>query len=93
MLTNARRFGYICLVLITSSLAVNSSAAETLSPEQWREDLSILDQTVRTVHKSPFHTVSEENFAASVDALHAAIPNLSDQEIIVQLAAIVASVL
>lgn len=74
------------------SLLVPIATAQALTAEQWREDLATLDTAVRTVHASPFHTVSEEEFTGMVEALHAAIPDLDETAIIVEMASIVAAV-
>lgn len=82
----------VVLLFLFAILLPETAVADEITPEQWREDLAALDQAVRTVHKSPFHTVSEEDFSRMVDTLHERIPELSDQEIIVEMAAIVAAV-
>jgi tetratricopeptide (TPR) repeat protein len=78
--------------MIALCLLTSSALAGTLTPDQWRADLAVLDEAVRTVHKSPFHTVSEDDYSAMVTALHERIPELSDQEIIVEMTSIVAAV-
>lgn len=61
-----------------------------LNATQWREDLRYLADELRREHRNPFHTVSSEAFANAVRALHGRIPSLTDHEIIVKLAGLVA---
>lgn len=64
--------------------------AQSLTPEQWREDLAFLSLSIRSKHPNPFHAVGEESFRSRVDDLHENIPNLQDHEIIVEMATLVA---
>lgn len=86
-----KTFVAVAWMLVLSTLALPALALD-LTAEQWREDLAVLDEAIRTVHKSPFHTVSEADYTAMVESLHAEIPDLSTQEIIVAMASIVAAV-
>ena len=64
--------------------------AQTLTPEQWRQDLAFLSLSISSKHPNPFHAISEESFRSRVDKLHESIPNLKDHEIVVEMAALVA---
>jgi len=64
--------------------------AQTLTPEQWRQDLTFLSLSISNKHPNPFHAISEESFRSRVDNLHESIPNLDDHEIIVEMATLVA---
>lgn len=64
---------------------------ELLSARAWRADLAEMVETLRTVHFAPFHRTSEADFVHRVDALDAAIPDLTDREILFRMAEIVAS--
>jgi hypothetical protein len=64
--------------------------AQTLTPEQWRQDLAFLSSSISGKHPDPFHVISEESFKSRVDRLHENIPNLEDHEIIVEMATLVA---
>jgi len=64
--------------------------AQTLTPEQWREDLAFLSLSISSKHPNPFHAISEESFRSRVGRLHESIPDLKDYEIIVEMAALVA---
>ena len=82
----------VATFLFLASSSHTSARAAELTADQWREDLQTLDQAVRADHKSPFHTVSEGDYTAMVESLDREIPTLSDQEIIVEMAAIVAAI-
>ena len=64
--------------------------AQTLTSEQWREDLAFLSLSISSKHPNPFHAISEESFRSRVDRLHESIPNLKDYEILVEMFALVA---
>jgi hypothetical protein len=64
--------------------------AQTLTPEQWREDLKFLSDSIRSLHPNPFHAVSEESFRSKSDNLYERIPTLEYHEIIVEMAELVA---
>jgi hypothetical protein len=64
--------------------------AQTLPPEQWQQDLAFLSLSISSKHPNPFHAISEESFGSRVDNLHESIPDLNDQEIIVEMATLVA---
>jgi len=64
--------------------------AQSLTPEQWREDLALLSLSISSKHPNPFHAVSEETFKARVRGLHESIPGLKDHEVIVEMYALLA---
>ncbi len=78
------------LALIVLTLPMTARAG--LSAEQWRTDLAQMDTEVRERHLEPFHTLSEPEWQALIDALDADIPNLSDAEIVVRMAAIIVAI-
>jgi hypothetical protein len=63
-----------------------------LTPAQWLEDLDTLATRLPAVHRSAFHTISEEAFRREVDDLARRIPGLADHEVIVEMARVVASI-
>ena len=65
--------------------------SELSSTQAWRADLAEMVEAIRTVHFAPFHRTSEADFMDRVDALDAAIPELTDREILFGMAEIVAS--
>src|SRR5215471_2289306 len=67
-------------------------ATEQLTPEQWQQDLRAFSEQAPKVHKNLFHAMSREQFEASLKQLHDRIPSLSRNQIIVELARIVAKI-
>lgn len=65
---------------------------DTLTKEQWRQDLKYLAKELPRRHKNAFHTVSREAFERAVAELDVIIPSLQESEIIVRLQQIVAMV-
>lgn len=64
----------------------------TLTKEQWRQDLQYLAKELPRRHKNAFHTVSQGAFERAVAELDVAIPSLQEREIIVRLQQIIAMV-
>ena len=62
------------------------------SAEQWRADLRFLAEEMPRQHKNLFHTMTREQFESALKKLDSQIPNLSRQQIIVEMARIVAMV-
>jgi hypothetical protein len=60
--------------------------------QHWREDLSLLAKELPARHKNLFFHQPREEFEAAVAELDAAIPKLDDDEIVVELMRLVASV-
>jgi hypothetical protein len=63
-----------------------------LTAEQWREDLRFMAAEMEQRHKNLYHSVSREAFKAAVDDLHARIPTLARNQIIVAMMRIAALV-
>jgi len=79
--------------LLMSVLLVGGSAcAGEVKPEKWQKDLRELQRQLIERHVDPFHTVSREEFAAAVDDLEARIPDLTQPEILVGFAQLVAKI-
>ena len=51
--------------------------------EGWRFDLNLLAREIKRIHYNPYRKVTKEQFDAYVKDLHARIPGLSDQQILV----------
>jgi hypothetical protein len=64
----------------------------TLTAEQWREDLRFMAAEMERRHANLYHSVSREAFTKAVDELHARIPNLQRNQIIVGMMRIAAMV-
>lgn len=63
-----------------------------LSTDEWREDLRHLSEHLRLLHADAFHSLSEHEFDARVRELGERIPTLSDDEVVVELARLVAAI-
>jgi len=57
----------------------------SLSDEQWSEDLKFLVEKIQNNHPNPFFNSSEDTFMYSTKLLYERIPQLTDNEIIVEL--------
>jgi len=83
----------IIIVILSSALYINLTAQDnTITDDQWREDVEALVTSIIRVHPNPFRDISEETFNANANALLEAIPDMSDNEIFVGLMRIVASI-
>ncbi len=80
--------------LVFLGFAFTMVAAETriLTDAAWREDIKTVATTIRDVHPRPFRSIDESTFDSTYRELVDDVPNLSDKEIIVRLAALVALV-
>ncbi len=86
--TFSRTVSFLCLLIgLTFSVA---ASARALSDQQWRDDLHQLSSAIKEIHFKPFHNVSEADFDAAVGELDAEVPHMSDAEVIVGMAKIVA---
>jgi hypothetical protein len=65
-------------------------AAPKLAPAQWQADLEFLADRMPKQHPNLFRRVKKEDFDAEVKALHARIPSLSEDEILVGFMKVVA---
>lgn len=66
--------------------------ARNLTPTQWREDLRYFAVNMEKTHKNLFHSLKREQFEAALKSLDERIPTLGDDEILVELMRIVASI-
>jgi hypothetical protein len=64
----------------------------SLTTEQWREDLRYLAAELPKRHKNLFHTMTREQFEKAVSDLDAKIPRLTQNQIVLEFARIVAMV-
>lgn len=89
MTTSPRVFRNRALVWISAILAWTALAPATLRAdaraERWREDLGTLATQLVVRHPNPYFTVSKESFDREVAVLDAAIPSLTDSEVMVGL--------
>lgn len=80
------------LVLMSVLLAGGSACSGEIKPEKWQKDLRELESQILERHVDPFHTVSREEFEGAVDDLEARIPELTQPEILVGFAQLVARI-
>ncbi len=88
------RPGHLATVVLGSwiNLGPASAAAEALSAEQWQQDLTAFAEQAPKVHKNLFHALAREQFEGAVQHLKDRVPALSRNQIIVELARIVAKI-
>jgi len=60
-------------------------AAQTTSPEAWREDLAFLSREMIRLHPNLFFSIPREQFDQAVAQLDARIPGLTDNQVIAEL--------
>ena len=75
----------ICFIFNVDASSQNLFENRFLSDEQWREDLQILVEKIKTTHPNPFFNSSEDTFMYSTKQLYDRIPDLTDNEVIVEL--------
>ena len=86
--TSSHALFVLCfLIALTPRVAVSTGA---LSDQQWRDDLHQLSTAVKEIHFKPFHNLSEAEFDAATKDLETQIPHMSDAEVIIGMAKIVA---
>jgi len=83
--------GALTLVILLSACAARNATTD-IAPDAWREDLRYLASELPRRHVNAFHTVSRDVFANEVAKLDAAIPRLSNDEVVVALMRTVALV-
>jgi len=84
-----KRIALVISILVSILVLHNKVfAQESLTSEQWREDLNTLATEMPARHLDLFHTQSKESFEKAVQTLHNNIPNMQSHEIIVELAKI-----
>ena len=79
----------ICLLILSCFPSV--LPAQSLTPDQWREDLGYLQRTIHKEYPFLFKKIDSASFDASVERLYRSIPEMEPHEIMVGLARLVAS--
>lgn len=81
-------------ILFSVIFAISAAQADErlLSDAAWRKDIALATEKISQGHPMPFRKISAQEFESRVSALIDDVPALSDKEIVVRLAAIVASV-
>lgn len=82
----------VAFLLLVSLMAVpfTASAQNVLTAQQWREDLHYLADQVSKMHPGAFHQITRQQFETVVANLDARIPELSDQEVELEFARLLA---
>lgn len=68
------------------------ASLDKLTPEQWRDDLTVLAREMQTRHANLYHTVSQSRFDLSVRNLKRRVPGLSPLKIVLEIESLVADV-
>jgi hypothetical protein len=78
------------LVLLSVTATAAAADGRILTDAAWREDIDTVVTTIRDTHPRPFRSTDKSTFDDACDNLLEAVPEMSDKEIIVRLAALVA---
>lgn len=76
---------FMCFLVYYQTSSQNLLENKSLSNEQWREDLEFLLVQILNTHPKPFFNSSKDTFFRSTKLLHDKIPELTNNEIIVEL--------
>lgn len=82
----------IFLFILAQISFAQTQATDPLTVEKWREDLRFLAAELPKRHKNAYHTMTHEQFEKAVKDLDAKIPNLTKNQIEMELAKIVSMV-
>jgi len=86
-------FGYVgSSLLLLVSVAIVIAVVDfrfffyhKLSKEEWKQDLRFLADNIEKIHPNPFGMIKKEDFEHEVTNVEERIPNLSDEQISMQL--------
>jgi len=76
---------FMCFLFCVHAFSQNLLENKSLSVEQWREDLQFLVTQIQNTHPKPFFNSSKDIFMDSIKLLHDRIPEMTDNEIVVEL--------
>jgi hypothetical protein len=85
----------VSIGLVSTSRAAGSqdgARLDSLTVEQWREDIGVLEREMRARHANLYHTVSPTRFDQSVRNLKRRLPGLTALQIVLGIERLVASV-
>ncbi|MBT8079588.1 MAG: hypothetical protein KJO31_13505, partial [Gammaproteobacteria bacterium] len=83
---------HIPVLLMTLAILTchGSELSREITDEQWKADLQQISASIKEIHFKPFHVLPEAEFDAAVQDLGERIPELSDTEIVVAMAQLIA---
>jgi len=100
-----KRIFFVILLLLTACTSTATPTPPTLVPtiptqhiqsdvsiENWREDLDFLTNSMETIHPNLFFHISEETFNEEIQRLNRNIPNLTNQQIMIEIMKLIALV-
>ena len=82
----------VLLFALPVSLNAAVQATPALDAAQWREDLAVYATRMAEVHENLFHSISRAEFTDAVSDLERRLPELTDAQVIVELARITAMI-
>jgi hypothetical protein len=77
-------------LVLATCLHGSPDTVRILTDEEWFADIGQAEKAIRKTHFKPFHELDEAEFNAAISGLRARVPELSDDEIIIGLARVVA---
>ena len=83
---------YWSAIIPTALLSQNNARVDQIEAQKWHEDLRYMSEEMPLWHKNLFHTITRNQFNASIEKLDRQIPSLARHQIIVEMARIVAMV-
>ena len=87
-----KNFFKISLSLFFLTLSLFSQNVNKLTAEQWKADLQYLRNEMPNVHVNPYHTTSKETFDKFADDLIFKIPGMTDNQIVIEIAKMIAMI-
>ena len=83
------KYPLLLLFIVINSFST-ALYSQTLTKEQWEEDISFFASSIREHHPNPFKYISEKSFQHQIDLLQENIPHMRDHEIMVKIMGILA---
>jgi hypothetical protein len=80
----------LALVAVSSVLAVAAADRSTAVSPDARADVELLIQELERIHPNPYHSVSRDEFHAAARQLSSRLPELNDNQMLVELMRLVA---
>lgn len=81
----------VCLFMLSAALT-RAQGIPSLTSAQWRQDLGYFANEITTYHRNPYHLIPKARFDAEVADLRSRIPSMKDDEIVVGLQRLAASI-